>query len=235
MKFYEKALSFFFPHRCTFCRETIEYKNNTFICNDCLTSLPYLSGNTCRKCNRPILDTALSVCYNCRHYNYSFEKAYTPLLYKDAVRHALLSMKFYNKDNFCRSFAFLIGNNIVSEDYPSFDFITYVPLSPSSFSERGYNQCKIIGDKLSEILHIPVYDTLYRINGTPKQSRLSFKERRQNVKKSFFPKDLSLKGTALLIDDIYTTGSTADYCSKLLLKMGCDKVYIATVALKNKD
>ena len=85
-----------------------------------------------------------------------------------------------------------------------------------------------------KILSLPVKDTLYRIDGTPKQSTLSLAERRKNAKRSFFAKDIKLSGTALFIDDIYTTGSTMSHCASLLLKMGCSKVYIATVALKSK-
>ena len=143
-------------------------------------------------------------------------------------------MKFKNKESFTRSYSFLITENIVSSDYPDFDFITYIPLSPSSYKKRGYNQSGLIASWCSDFLNIPVVETLKRIDGTPKQSRLSFFERRKNVRKSFFPLDKKLSGTVLLIDDIYTTGATLDYCSSLLLKMGCDKVYIAAVALKEK-
>ncbi len=235
MKLSDKISSFFFPHRCTFCGKNVHYKDNTYICADCINSLPYLSGTLCARCNKPISDTALSVCYTCRHFNHSFTKSYTPLLYKDKVRKSLISMKFYNKEFYSRSYAFLIAENIISQDFPSFDFITYAPLSPESFSKRKYNQSKDIAQGVGEILNIPVIDTLYRINGTPKQSELSFNERRKNAKASFFSNDIILKGKALLIDDIYTTGATADYCSKLLLKMGCESVSIATVCLKTKD
>lgn len=132
------------------------------------------------------------------------------------------------------SFAFLIANNIISEDFPHIDFITYIPMSPISYKERGYNQSELIAKKCGEILNLPVVSTLERLNNTLKQSSLSLKERHKNAKKSFISKNMTLSGTALLIDDVYTTGSTMGYCSSLLMKMGCDKVYIAAVALKTK-
>ena len=143
-------------------------------------------------------------------------------------------MKFYNKESFCRSYAYLIANSIASEGFPSIDFVTFIPLSPERLKERGYNQAELIARFCAEILNLPVIDSLYRINGTPKQSGLSLPERRKNAKKSFFCKDLTLKGNALLIDDIYTTGSTLNYASSLLLKMGCDKVYISAIAMTEK-
>lgn len=235
MKFSNRVLSFVFPHKCTFCRNTVEYTNNTYICEKCMVALPFIKGIRCAKCNAPREETSLPLCYSCRTFNLSFQQSFTPLLYTGSVRRALLNMKFYDKDYFCRSFAYLIVNNIIAEGFPAFDFITYVPLSDEGYKRRGYNQSELIAKKCGEILNLPVVSTLYRIADTPKQSSLTFSQRRQNAKKSFFGKKLSLSGTVLLIDDIYTTGSTAERCSSLLLKMGCDKVYIAAVALKAKD
>ena len=232
MKFSEKFFSFIYPHKCSFCHKGINYENNTFICDNCASSLPFIKGKKCIRCNKPIPPYSLDECYTCRNYKYSFLASYTPLLYKNSVRASLLGMKFYNKESFTRSYAYLICDYIISQDYPLFDFITYVPLSPSSYKKRGYNQSALIAKWCGEHLNTEVIPTLRRIDGTPKQSALSFRERRKNVRKSFFPTDKKLSGTALLIDDIYTTGATVDYCSSLLLKMGCEKVYIAAVALK---
>ena len=177
----------------------------------------------------------MPVCNICRKFKHPFSGSFTPLIYTGKVRKALLNLKFHNRESFCRSFAFLIANRIMEKGFPDIDFITYIPLSPSGFKERGFNQSELIARKCAEILNVPVIDTLYRIDGTPKQSSLSLIERRKNAKKSFFAKDMKLKGTALLIDDVYTTGSTLSHTSSLLLKMGCDKVYIASVALRSKN
>lgn len=235
MKLSDKLFSFIFPHKCTFCRDPIEYTNNTYICSSCLEALPYVKNPRCEKCNHPREALSVSVCSICRKYNTAFYKSYTPLLYKDSVRRALLSMKFYNKEHYCKSFAILIANSIISSDCPSFDFITYVPLSRKGFKERGYNQSEIIAKICGEILHTPVVSTLKRIDGTPKQSTLSFLERRRNAKKSFFGKDVKISGKVLLIDDIYTTGSTLNHCASVLLKMGAERVYVSAVALKTID
>lgn len=230
----KKLLSVFFPHKCTFCRKPIDYNNYRYICKDCEENLPYIQGSTCIKCSHPVEPTAMPVCYNCRKYKYSFSGSFTPLLYKDNVKKAIIGMKFYNKEAYCHSFSFLISQQVILKNFPSFDFITYVPLSKERFNKRGYNQSEIIATECSEILNVPIKSTLLRKDGSKQQSRLNLSERRKNVRNSFFPKDISLSGTALLIDDVYTTGSTADYCSSLLLKMGCSKVYIATVALREK-
>lgn len=235
MKLTSKIASIFFPHKCTFCREAIDYDNYTFICPGCADSLPFIQGSRCLKCGRPQDATALPVCFNCRRHKHAFSGSYIPLLYRDNVRRSLINMKFYDKDNYSRSYAYLITSRIIEEGFPDFDFITYIPLSRRKYRERGFNQAKLIAKYCSEILHLPVIDTLYRIDDSYQQSTLSAKERRKNVKKSFKPKDIRLHGTALLIDDVYTTGATAAFTTSLLLKMGCDKVYIACLALKEKN
>lgn len=173
MRIKEKLLSIFFPKKCSFCRRVIDYTNLNFICEDCEHTLPYIQGTVCTRCNRPISPTALSECFSCRKYKHSFSKSYTPLLYKDKARLSILSMKFYSKESYAKSYAYLIASSIISSGFPSFDFITYVPLAPSELKRRGYNQCETIAENLGEYFKLPVIATLKRIDGTPKQSRLS--------------------------------------------------------------
>ena len=234
MAFYEKILSILLPKKCTFCRKVISYTDKTCICPDCRENLPYIKGAVCAKCSSPRHEGSMPVCSTCRTYRHPFSGSFTPLLYEGSARKAILNLKFHNKEQFCRSFAFLIADKVLKKGFPHIDFITYIPLSPKGLRARGYNQSELIASECGKILNLPVISTLRRINGTPKQSSLSFSERRKNPKKSFFGKDIRLSGTALLIDDIYTTGSTLSHTASLLLKMGCDKVYIATVALKSK-
>lgn len=176
----------------------------------------------------------MPVCVVCRKYKHAFYGSFTPLLYKDNVRKAIIGMKFHDKESFCHSFAYLITNEILKKGFPDLDFITYVPLSKDRFARRGFNQSELIAAECGKILNLPVRETLDRVNSTPRQSSLPLRERRENAKKSFKGKNIKLKGTALLIDDVYTTGSTMSHCSSLLIKMGCSRVYIAAVALNSK-
>lgn len=200
-----------------------------------MESLPFIEGAVCAKCASPRQEGSMPICNICRKFAHPYSGSFTPLLYDGKARKALINLKFNNKENFSRSFAFLIADNIIRKGFPNIDFITYVPLSPDSLKERGFNQSQLIAEKCGEILNIPVTDTLSRINGTPQQATLSHQERRKNAKKAFFAQNKKLSGNALLIDDIYTTGSTMSRCASLLLKMGCSKVYIASVALRGKN
>ncbi|MBQ8002106.1 MAG: ComF family protein [Clostridia bacterium] len=235
MKIFEKILSVVLPHKCTFCRKAIEYTNNTFICKSCADTLPFIKGRKCIKCGIPIDDNAMPVCSVCRRYKHSFTQGFIPLVYKDSVRKSLLSLKFYKRKSACRAFSYLILNRIIEEGFPTFDFVTYIPVSKERLKERGFNQAELIAKMCAEHLNLPVIPTLYRVDDTPRQSKLSMRLRRQNAKKSFMPLDVKLNGSALLIDDVYTTGSTLSHTSNLLLKLGCSKVYIAAVAISSKN
>ncbi len=235
MKLFDKICAVLLPHKCTFCRRAIDYKNNIFICPDCMNSLPFIKGRKCLRCGIPIHENAMPVCKTCRMHKHIFTQAFIPLIYKDSVRRSIVSLKFYERKSACRAFAYLITNRIVEEGFPLFDFITYIPISKSRLKERGYNQAELIAKMCGEILHLPVISTLHRVDGTPRQSGLSATQRRINAKRSFKKLDKKLNGTALLIDDVYTTGSTLNYTSNLLLQMGCDEVYLGAVAISSKN
>ncbi len=227
----EKLLSVIYPHKCSFCGALLEYDNDKFICGRCLSSLPYLEKGGCAKCGQPLGEFALPVCASCRKFHHTFSHSFTPLAYTGSVRRAILGIKFHNAHYITRSLAFLIADRILSEDMPLFDFITYVPLSRERYAVRRFDQSRLIASFLSDIMHIPVIDALEHLDGGARQSSLPLNKRRENAKASFRAKSISLSGTALLVDDIYTTGATMDACTRLLLKMGCETVYIAAAAM----
>ncbi len=225
---------FLLPRHCIFCQKPTRYYNRTYVCQKCKASLPYIK-HACIRCGRPMGEHALFICADCRKNKHPFSGAFIPFLYEKEVRLALLRMKFFNAHYISRGFAVLIAEKMLSSPLPDIDFITFVPSSEKQMQKRGYNQAELIARFLSEILHLPVIDSLMRLSDFPKQSSLSAAKRRINAKKAFIPKDISLHGTALLVDDILTTGSTLDRCSRLLLKMGADQVYIAACAASPKE
>lgn len=235
MNFIKKLSSVLLPHKCAFCHDVIDYNNYKFICDNCMTRLPFTHSYRCAKCGIMLGDNAMPVCNTCRKYNHTFSGSFTPLVYDGIVRSSILSMKFHEKESHCHAYAFLITNRILEEGFPHIDFITYVPLSRESYKKRGFNQSELIAQECGKILNIPIIDCITRVDGTPRQSTLSMSERRKNAKHAFVAKDVSLSGTALLIDDVYTTGSTMNTISSALLKRGCKKVYIAAVAIRQRS
>lgn len=229
-----KILDIIFPPKCPFCGKLLD--GAVPVCGECFTALPFIDEDACRICARPLDEFSHSVCASCRSMKASFVHSFVPLIYEGNVRKTLLALKSSYHPYYAKAFAYLIADKILSSpDYTSFDYITFVPQSKASRFNRGYNQAELIAKELSGLLNIPCIPTLYRTNDGKKQSTLNAAERRENVKKCYFPLDKKFSGTVLLTDDIYTTGSTANHCSKLLTKMGFDRVYLAIAAIRIDD
>ena len=229
----DAVLNFFFPAVCPFCREILTDK--TPVCESCMKSLPFVPENCCSSCSRPLEEFSYHICSDCQKDKIYFDGSFIPLIYKDEARDCAIALKsghpFYAK-----GIAYLLADKILnSPDYDKIDVITFVPQSFKGKFDRGYNQAYLIVKELSALLKIPVRSTLKRTDSGKDQHTLKRAARRENVKKCYFAKNVQGEGTALLVDDIYTTGATSNYCSRLLRSIGFKKVYIAIGFIKSDD
>ena len=114
------------------------------------------------------------------------------------------------------------------------DLVIPVPLHPNKFKKRGYNQAALLAKGYSEVLDAALDElSLIRIEDTSTQTRKNRYERYENMNLVFkcIDEKRIMDKNILLIDDVITTGSTLESCSAELLKAGCKKVYIASVAI----
>ncbi len=229
-----KILDLIFPPRCPFCFDILT--SSVPVCEKCAKKLPYVKDPVCRKCGRPIGEFSYDLCRVCRINKVKFERACAPLLYKGSVRKSILRFKFYHHPSYAKGFAFLMVQRLLNmpDILKDVSFITYVPQNRNAHLLKGYNQAKLLADEISKLTGLEVKSTLLRKNGV-RQATLKKQQRFENVKKAYFKKDLSLSGNALLIDDVLTTGATTGYCAFLLKRMGCDKVYVCTIATVGDD
>ncbi len=170
----------------------------------------------------------------CQSEKRYFKHSFVPLIYEGAARAAIIRLKFSSHPYYSKAFAYLMTDKLLSSEYfTDFDYITCVPQNPSTRRQRGYNQSELIAREMSLLLKIPFIHTLIRTDDGQRQATLSRQERLKNVQKSYFCKDISESGKRiLLVDDVYTTGATTNYCSKLLRKMGFEEVYIAVATIR---
>ena len=202
-----------------------------------MSELPFIEGDTCECCGKPIEEFSYRLCSQCNSEKRYFEHSFVPLRYDEVSKKAVLSLKFNYRPYFAKALAFLIADKILaSEFYTSFDYITCVPENRKRITERGYNQAELIAKELSRLLNVPFTQTLIRLEGGERQATLNKEERKTNVRKSYTTGTKSFHGgTVLLIDDVYTTGETSNYCAKLLQKSGFDKVYLAVATIRCND
>jgi ComF family protein len=228
-KFYQlttKLKGVFFPTglTCDIChRETFEGN----ICPDCLKDITFNNGTTCPICGRKTVRP--EICIDCKDKPPIYKKGTSALVYSGGcvvLIHKFKSGSPYLKDYFCD----LLIKKL--ETFPPFDYITYIPMTEKSEQKRGYNQSKLIAKELSHRLKIKTVDCLVKTHDTPEQKHLNARERENNLEGCFKVEERDkIKGkTLLLVDDVLTTGATANTATKKLLNAGCACVYFASVA-----
>lgn len=237
MKSYaDSFLELIYPEKntCFICEDYDQSIEDKYICTHCENLLKKIEPPTCKKCSKPIdYNSSKEYCQECCDEERHFVKSKSPYAYDGLIKKAIFSYKYYNKPFFYKLFGNLLVRYMIDTDYKCFDYIAAVPLHSSKMRKRGYNQSELIARYISKKLSIPYIDALKRTKKTTKQSGQSKIERRKNLKYAFVIKknvEKIINSTVLLVDDIYTTGSTVEECSKVLMKYGTSKVYVITIA-----
>ena len=217
----------FFPRgfTCDICGvET--FKTN--LCPDCLKTVDFIRETCCPVCGRKTVRP--EICLECKEKPPLFEKAVSAFVYENGG--VALVKTFKNGNGYLKEyFADLLAGKV--KNLPAAGCIVYVPMTKKAIRKRGYNQGKLLADSLSERIGLPVIkDALKKIKETDEQKTLGRKERAENLSGCFkVDKPEEIKGkTVLLVDDIMTTGATADEITKILLSAGALHVYFAAVA-----
>ena len=138
--------------------------------------------------------------------------------YDDISKKLILDFKYKSKTYLCKYIAQLMKEKILLEDM-KYDYILFVPLHKKRIRERGFNQSEKIANKLGELLNIPVLDCIDRVKNTKKLYRLNKEDREKELKNGFKVKEninFIKNKKVILIDDIFTTGATANEISKVL-------------------
>lgn len=108
--------------------------------------------------------------------------------------------------------------------------IVPVPLHKKRYAERGFNQAEIIAQILSRKLSIPINKNLQRKKFTQQQAKLNKEQRENNIKEAFVFEEYEIANVILLVDDVFTTGSTMQACAKVMKERGVGKVVGFTLA-----
>ncbi len=154
--------------------------------------------------------------------------------YKDDIKRSIYDFKYKNK----REFASFYGEEMADKcgdwiEQVSPQVIIPVPLHPSKQRARGYNQAQLLASCLSEHTSIPLAnDLIYRVKKTTPQKELSDSYRKKNMKKAFKMAENIVKlDVVMVVDDIYTTGSTMDAMSACLLEAGVKEIYCLSLCI----
>lgn len=183
----------------------------------------------CRSCESTLPRTPLSQPYQGMRF---IAYMLAPFEYTGAVKKAIIDFKFNNLRAYAEILAYMSREYINSYNLPKhFDVIIPVPLYKDRLRDRGYNQAELLGEYISEYTKIPMNtELLKRVRPTKKQSLLTAREKIENVKGAFEVTGIVTNKRILLLDDIYTTGSTLNSCAEPLVRAGAAKVCAMTIA-----
>ena len=223
------TLGFYNPRwRCNACgKETFD---GEFFCKECEKKLPYNDKTFCEHCGRKLINPA-EYCSTCKENMLSVDKARSVFDYKPPISALIRQAKYdngrYILDYFADKLAFLYLKNFFRSE-----IVCAVPMSEKRLKKRGYNQSEMLAKKVAEKIGVSYSDCLLKTKETERQATLSRAERLKNLTDSFKVKDKkAVRGkNVLLVDDVTTTGATAEAIAVKLKKAGALRVYLITVA-----
>lgn len=190
----------------------------------------------CKKCEIKIKEYEINKIINVQqNENCFFDFQIKTYMYKDIIRNKMLDYKFNEKSYLAETFEKMITKNEkICSFLKKYDIILYVPMFRKHKLRRGYNQSELIAKKIAKTLEIDFEkNNLIKIADTQKQSTLTKIERKTNIENAFEvakPDRINNK-KVILFDDIYTTGSTVNECSKVLKQAGANEIVILTIAV----
>ena len=192
-------------------------------------------NSLCKKCEIELKKQAVfgidNYKKNCETF---FDEHLYIFMYNGIIRMLILNYKFNDKSYLYKTFVkFLLKNNKFVEIIKSYDIIMPVPLNQKRKRKRGYNQSDLIAMEISNFLQIKLEkNNLEKVQNIVAQSTLNKVQRSQNIKGVYRIKNKqNLKNKkVLVIDDIYTTGSTINECSKIVKEAGAKNIGVLTIA-----
>lgn len=219
-----------YPQTCCFCGKVSREK----VCHECVSKIEYIKEPRCKRCGKPVRYADQEFCEDCKRKKFHYEQGKNVWLHKGPVRWSIYQFKYHNRRIFGEFYAEemyrLYGQKLKEW---KIDVIIPIPLHKKRRRRRGYNQAEIIARNLGKLAQIPVESqALARIRNTTAQKELSDKERKANLQHAFqVTKYWKKVRRVLLIDDIYTTGSTIDEVAKVLRENGAEKIWFFTVSI----
>ncbi|VVN16213.1 ComF family protein [Pseudomonas fluorescens] len=217
---------------CLLCDEPAEAEMP--ICVACETDLPWL-GNHCQTCALPLLAAGLT-CGECLLEPPPFEQVVVPWLYGFPVDSLITRFKHNAKWPFGHLLADVLGQYLqhrFDEGLPRPDVLLPVPLARKRLRQRGFNQAAMLARWLSQALDLPCEEqVLRRVKETDAQQDLDAKARKRNLRNAFnLMPEAQIKDRHLaLVDDVLTTGATAQALARLLINAGAARVDVYCLA-----
>ena len=229
----DRIVDLAFPPRCAICNELLSIGERGS-CYECRDKLTFVVEPYCMKCGKPLDNEELEYCSDCSTKEHSFDEGRAALVYDEYISRSIYRFKYNSKQEYAAYYAQIIYDRLrdkIKSWNP--EALIPVPIHKNRMKKRGYNQAYLIAKELSKLTGIPVENNLVkRKNETKVQKELGARERENNLKKAFIVnKNVVELKSVVIIDDIYTTGSTVDSIASLLKEKGVRRVYFISLSI----
>jgi len=222
------------PPRCLECKVHLYHSRPPLLCQDCLTTVFPISSPLCTCCGIPFISGEDHLCGECLTDSFSFDLARAPFFYHGVVASLTVKFKFSGQLGNLATLAAIIRQSPLFSRLSKPDMIIPVPLHKKRLQERGFNQALLLAKKcFPDWQDRLVTQGLLRRRPTVPQVSLSGQQRRRNLKGAFVSginSSMVADKTILLVDDVFTTGSTVSECSRVLKHAGAARVEVFTIA-----
>ena len=232
MNIKEAILNLLFPRRCAVCDEITD-KFGAPVCSECRKKIVYIREPFCIKCGRQLRNENEQLCIGCRKQNHRFIQGMALYDY-GSMSDSIFRFKYAGRQEYAEFYGEELWRKRglwLKALKP--DALVPVPVHRQRKRDRGYNQAELLAEALSKKSGVPVNNRLIkRCKKTLPQKNLSDRERQNNLKKAFKIRQNDVKlNTIVIIDDIYTTGSTVDAMAEVLQEAGILHIYFMALAV----
>ncbi len=226
---------------CICCGKITDDSRTYRLCGECMDSMKWIGGRICERCGRPLADiNPYDQCFICRQHKHHFDSGYTCTAYSRCERAVIFSLKYDGNADIADTIGEIMYDRMTvefspDELYGKYNMVLPVPIHRHKLSLRGFNQAGLIADSFASRSGIKADPYILRRERETRMMRsLSPQERRENIRGAFSIRerrrtDVSGK-SILIIDDIYTTGSTIDEIAQVLKAAGAERVDFLTFA-----
>lgn len=251
----KEILRWLYPPRCPVCGDIVRIMEKAertdwdrhksldrqeidhFICTACEGTFYQVQSPVCYLCGRPVRQDE-EFCMNCQGRQFSYIHGFPVWIYNQPMKRSIAAFKYHGRREYAvyygQEFVRMYGERLKQLSIQS---LIPVPMYPIKQKTRGYNQAELFAEEIGKRLGICVCsDYLLRVRNTKPQKLLDNRQRYANLQGAFAVDGKKRKCYAglkkvVLVDDIYTTGSTAEICTRTLLQAGIEKVYIASISI----
>jgi ComF family protein len=215
-----------FPPECVVCGAQL--REPGLVCERCGEAFAPLEGDRCILCGAPVEGPSLDLCTACGTRERGFDRVLALGPYEGGWGALVRALKFDRERLVARWLSKRLAEHARREGIRA-DVVTFVPMTADERRGRGFNQSRVLARGVAARLGVPMRRTLRKTRRTASQAGLSARSRRENLRGAFSALP-SRGGRVLLVDDICTTGSTAEACARALRRAGVHSVDVLVVA-----